>query len=88
MKDSSTIEASRDKKIEELEGVVIGRGKEKDINDMGIEFAGRLRISSIVDDGDNDVTQRREQAGAGEWLWTAKCHHFQIEMSHAPRQFP
>ena len=40
MKESSTIEASKERKIEELEGGEIERGKEKDTSDIGIELAG------------------------------------------------
>ena len=40
MKESSTIEASKDRKIEELEGGLKERGKEKETSDMGIELAG------------------------------------------------
>jgi hypothetical protein len=40
MNESSTIEASKDRKIEELEGGEIERGKEKEASDVGIELAG------------------------------------------------
>lgn len=90
MNESSTIEASKDKKIEEFDGTVIEKGEEKEDRDNGIELAGSCRRSNIVENNDDDDTetaaQRREQAAGGSWTTRTVGTLFQITASD--RQFP